>query len=432
MPEDVLTAPAADTAAPDVSDFDADTGGDVDAGMDSGQDAGIDVTAGEEPAPEPGRLVVDGKLSVETKAALEALKADPKNAPLVKALTRDAFLAERFRKEGGIHELQRLRGIEEELGGADGIQESQQELDGWRGFDEMWTSADPKVLDFLMETPEAKATFLKIAPMAFDRYRDTHPQGFNNYVSRVFTADMQAYQIPLLLERLGDFLPADNSRAKAIWEELATYVNRLDKLALTAPVAPAAPAAPASGPDADRQQFEQERANFTRQTWQQDANQYIHNRLFNDAWKKHIGYRKISPQQQTSILKYYRTELQEELGKKKGFNDTLSRFLKNNQKDGFMRQFQATYAESVPLALRRTLAAFGIGKPGSKPGGTTPANGPTPKGAVKTPVGKPQSAAFVPVNAKPDMGTVNRRATTAEMWHAKQAVLNDGKRVYWK
>ena len=91
----------------------------------------------------------------------------------------------------------------------------------------------------MMETPETTAAFLKIAPMAFDRYREAHPDGWSKYVANVFTADMNRFEyakdqfasLPLIIERLGDFIPQDNPRAQQLVQIMGNYVKRIQTLA---------------------------------------------------------------------------------------------------------------------------------------------------------------------------------------------------------
>jgi len=160
-------------------------------------DTGADVTAEPETAEtttetdaevQPGQLrpVENGRLSPAAKAALDQVKAtDPK---LAASFQKALFLADRVARElpGGFKEVQQLKQTIEQLGGEQGIQEFQQELGGWRDFDEQFTAGDPKVLEFLTGTPEAKDAFLKIAPLAFDRFAKIHPDGYNSYIRRYF------------------------------------------------------------------------------------------------------------------------------------------------------------------------------------------------------------------------------------------------------
>jgi hypothetical protein len=426
MPEDV----AIDISAPDASVDTApvDTGADIDI---TAPDAGAEPEAPDTDADaKPGRVVVDGRLSPAHKAALDAIAADPKNKGIADALRRDAFFADRMRRElpGGVQELQQLRERIETLGGPEGIEEVQSELNGWHEFDQQFTAGDPKVLEFLTQTPEGMQSFLKIVPMAMEKYREAHPDGFNSYVTQIFTADMNQAQIPLIVARLADYLgqvpEGVREQAMGLWKHLNDYTNRIAQLASKQVTPPKIEAPPK--PDNSLQERE---LNFTRKEWRAEAEQQHHNKIFNAAWQKHVGARQITPEQQRGIIRLYRTELQELLTAKKDWNPTLERYVKSGQKDGFLRHFGAVYQEASPLALRRALAAFGITKTAPKPA----ANGTQPGAAKPTATAPKAAAGFVLVGKKPDMATeVNRGATTPEMWTRRQAILKDGRRVTWR
>ena len=427
MPEDVAidVSPAdtgVDTSVPD-------SGADIDiASPDTGAEPEAPETPEGEPGAKPGRVVVDGRLSPQAKAALDAIAADPKNKSIADALRREVFLAERLRRElpGGVQELQGLRQQIETLGGAEGIKETQNELNGWHEFDQQFTAGDPKVLEFLTQTPEGMQSFLKIVPMAMEKYREAHPEGFNSYVTGVWNADMNQAQIPLVVARLADYLSqvpeGVREQAMGLWKHLNDYTNRISQLASKAVTAPKIETPPKSD-----NSLQERELNFTRKEWRSEAEQQHHNKIFNAAWQKHVGTKQISPEQQRGIIRLYRTELQELLSNKKDWNSTLERYVKSGQKDGFLRHFGTVYQEASPLALRKALSAFGINKAGVKPT-------PTATPGVTKPVGTAKPAAgFVLIGKKPDMATeVNRPMTTAEMWTKRQAVLKDGRKVTWR
>lgn len=395
------------------------------------QDSAEPSTEGVDDAPPPAGLpskpIVDGKLSAEYKAALDKLKAE--NPALAEGIRKALFEQARIQAAlpGGLNEVKQLRQRIEQLGGDQGIQESQQELDGWRQFDQQFTSADPKVLDFLMETPAGKDAFIKIAPLTFDRYAEAHPEGYSSYIANAFMADMQAANLPLLIERLGDFLPADNPKVVELYGKLSQYVNRIGDLARKQVTAPKSAAAPAA--DDGRAKFEQEKQQFQRKQWATETGTK-HTGLFREAWAKHVGERKLTQGQTQTLRDLYGVRLQGLLAKKADFNPTLERYFTSGQKDGFIRHFESVYKEAVPLALRTAMAELGIGKPGPKPGAPPPAGKQGPP-AARQPAGK-LAAGFVKVANKPNMQTeVNRAATSPQMWAARQAILKTGQKVTW-
>jgi len=390
-------------------------------------DTGADVTAEPETAEtttetdaevQPGQLrpVENGRLSPAAKAALDQVKAtDPK---LAASFQKALFLADRVARElpGGFKEVQQLKQTIEQLGGEQGIQEFQQELGGWRDFDEQFTAGDPKVLEFLTGTPEAKDAFLKIAPLAFDRFAKIHPDGYNSYISQVFLSDMVAEQLPLALERMKDFI-GENPKALEAWNKVAGYFNRISELAKKPAAAPASVAPVAD--DGRAKEFETRDQNLRKQEWKAETDKQ-HAQIFNQAWTKFKT--SIPPKQEALVRRLYGFHLNELLTNKKDFTTNLSRFFQAKQKDGFLRTHEAAYKEAVPLAIRRAMAEAGIG----------PAKAPV--AAVKpgqVPTAKPAPTGWTRVNQKPTYDQYDKRLTTADMVARKQAILKDGKRVTW-
>lgn len=412
---------AVDTAVE--TDFSADTGADATTEVESEATP----VEGEPEAPaEPGkdfRPVKDGRLDPTAKAELDALKV--KNPALAKAIQKALFAEDRLRRElpGGFKEVQELRGKLEELGGDTGIQEVKQEIDGWREFDNNYTAGDPKVLEFLTQTPEAAAAFLKIAPAAFEKFREAHPDGYAAYMTNVFAADMAENNIPLQLEKLGWMLK-DNPDAVAAVQQIQAYVNRIGQMARK-PVA-----APATAPKVDdrAKQLDSREQQLTRTEWSRETSTR-HSSLFQQQWKAQIGDRKLSDTQAATVRELYGLKLAAILKARPDFNQNLERYFSAKQKDGFLKLFDSVYKDAVPRALRTAIQQVGVGaKPGPKPGEPKPvAPGTKPIAPNGT-----ATAGFTFVGAKPEFSTVDNRTTTPEMWQAGRAILRNGTKVYWR
>ena len=427
MPDEgfaAVEAPEMDTSGagysePDTAaDATAETA-DTTESAESGEDSGAPPVA-------PGKAIVNGKLSAEAQQAITDLKA--KNPALAESLRRALFTEEKMRRElpGGLAEVKQLRERIESLGGDNGIREVQAEMNGWREFDQQYMAGDPKVLDFLMESPEGKDAFLKIAPSVFNRYAEAHPEGFSAYMAQAFDGYMSNAGIPLLVERLGDLIPQDNPKALEAYQKLARFVKGIGEMA-SKPVAAPKREAPASDPRAD--QLSKENQELKRNDWLRQANQSHHSTAFRAAMKQVIGDKKLTPVQSSALQKLYLVEIKEALGKKADFNPGLERYFQAGQRDGFMKLFGETYKTAVPQALRS--AAMQLGLIGDKK--IKPAQTAQPGGPAKTPTGKPAATGFTMVATKPDMATqVNRNATSPEMWARHQAILKDGKKVTWK
>lgn len=378
------------------------------------------------------RAVEDGKLSQVAKAAVEKLKAE--NPALARAVQRALFAEDRIRRElpGGFKDIAKMRERIEELGGDEGIQTLQEELDGWKDFDTKYTAGDPAVLEFLTETPAAKDAFLKIAPAAFEKFREFHPEGYSAYVSQVFMADMQGAQIPMAIQLLGSLInraqlsDADKTEATNIYSTLAKYYNRLSEFAAK-PVAPTKAAGAAGAADPRATELETRETNLRKQEWETAAQQQ-HGRIFGDAWKRLAA--SIPKDKVNAVRRLYGLHLQEKIAQRRDFDAKMGNYFKRHQKDGFLRLHESTFRELVPLALRSAMAEAGI-NPRKAPGAGAAGAG---SGAAAQAAGQrgQAPAGFTMVAKKPNFATeVDRIKTTPDMYSRKQAVLKDGKRVTW-
>jgi len=384
-----------------------------------------------EPEPQPdkqpitGPPIVDGRLNPAIKPILEKLKAE--NPQAEKAIREALFRESRLAKElpGGLQELQQLRQQIEEIGGEDGIHEITGELNGWRSFDEQYTSGDPKVLEFLTETPEAAAAFLKIAPAAFEKFRELNPEGYGALVCQTFLADMMQERVPLLLERLGDLLPQDNPKALEILKALQGYVQRIHGYA-SKQVVPPATAKPA-GDDPRAKELEARETALRRTEWRSESAS-LHKRLYETAWTQQLGDRKLTNEQRITVQEIYGLKLQKLIATNPKFNETLQRYFANGQKDGFMKYIESAYRDAVPKALKTAIAQAGIG---AKSGPT--AGKPVAAPGKASPLPPKPATGFKLVNKKPNVQTeVDRVNTTPDMLLKGQAILKTGERVTWR
>ena len=429
-------APEVDLSAGADDGVGLETGGEEAAAGEEGAE-GEDTLEGEGDAADKPFLAVDnGKLSKVAKETIDKLKAE--NPQLAKAVKCALFAEDRLRRElpGGFKDLAGLREKIEQLGGDEGIQNIQGELNGWKEFDAQYTAGDPKVLEFLTETPEAQAAFLKIAPAAFEKFREAHPDGYSAYVSQVFMADMQDAQLPMTIQLLGSILgratltEADQAEATKLYTALIGYVNRIGEFAKKQVAAPTSAAK--TGADPRAAELDTREQAIRRTEWSGESGQQ-HARIFSEAWKRLAA---AVPKEKVALVRrLYPIDLKEKIaqkqinidGKPQSFDAAMDRYFKAKQKDGFLRLHDSTFKEVVPLALRSAMAEAGIGarKAPAAPGvGGEPATKP---GAPAKP-----AVGFTPVAAKPNIATeVDRSRTTTAMWQNKQAILNSGKQVTW-
>ena len=383
---------------------------------------------GEQQKAGPFRAIEDGRPSKAVKDILAKIE----NPAAAKAFQRALFVEDRLRRElpGGFKELETLRGHVEQLGGDTGIQEMQGELTGWRQFDEQWSAGDPKVLEFLTETPEAKDAFARIAPAAFEKYREMNFEGYQGYVSQVFSADMQQEEIPLSLRLLVNVLQrakfdveADRTEAGGLVNKLIGYVNRIGEFAKKDVALPTR-----ATPDSRAAELDTREQKLRRTEWSGEVNKQ-HAGIFSEAWRRLVAPMlpadKAKAEAASNLIRrLYGIHLNEKLGAKRDFNPNMERFFKANQKDGFIRLHGSAFKEAVPLALRLALAEAGLTKRQAPNGNGKPAAAAASRAAAP-------AEDFMHVGKKPEMAEVNRNLTGTKMWLEHKAILKSGKKVTW-
>ncbi len=370
------------------------------------------VAAGTEP------IIKDGKPTASGKAFLDKLKAEEPR--LAKMVTSALFAQDRFARAvpGGMKEIQTLRSALEPIGGVEGLQRVRTELDGFNQLDQQFTSADPKFLEALTDTPEGQEAFTKLAPAMIDKYRELYPEGFTAMVCSTVVRDMLNDRIPLQLERLEDFL-GDNPKAAEVLNSIRAWVNKIGEWGKKSVAVPPRAADPAKGMEA----LNQREAELTGREWQGAAQQEAA-RIFNAEWEILAKGRTLTAVQSAAIKELYGSRALAALGAHPGFKDNAKRFFQSKDKAGYLRHMQSSYKQVLPRALKAAFDTIMPGKPG--PRAATPAA----KTAVPgTPAAKggPSFIAKIPAKEQIDFGV-----TSSEMISKGQAVLLNGTRVQWR
>ena len=194
--------------------------------VETAQEPGIEKPAGK-PLYTPA--IQDGKLSPAIKEHLDKLKAE--NPEVEKQLRHALFTATEINKAlpGGLKELNEMRALVENSGGREGLQNLPQELEGFHHFDELYISGDPKALDFMTQEPEGQQAFLKLMPMALQKFEQLDKGGYTGYMAGVFMSTMDAFRLPLVLERLQDFV-GENPKALELLGKISGFYGEMQKL----------------------------------------------------------------------------------------------------------------------------------------------------------------------------------------------------------
>lgn len=417
----------ADEAVMEAVDVDVDLGADDGSSNDTGDDnqqATDTGDKGDQSQTEDESAVAEDdngrfKLNPTAKAKLDEIKAE--NPRLAKELRAAAFDAAALRKEfpEGIREAVALKQEFEALGGKEGVESLQGEVEDWRGLDKDFKAGDPKfVEDIAAGNPDA---FLKIAPSVLNKYAEMDPDGFSGHVGRIVTSDMASHDLPLQMRlmardlfdggspqldgqgRITNVKDGMNGLAEG-WAKIAGYMDRMSTLAAKQGKKVEL------GKQDDSQLTERERnvaASEQRamvSEWTSERGK-IEDSLLEREWKKLSTGRKLTPTQQGTIKELYEVTRDRMVNADKAGKDKVGRFASAKDKEGYRRFISGAYGNIVPKALKAAFDKIAPAKPGPKV--VTPPVKTTGKVATADNTG------FTRTATKPAFNDVNWQATNS-------------------
>ena len=368
-------------------------------------------------APITSLLGPDGKKldpTVRTLLSEIRTKNDAAGKLLTKAVYRVAELDREF--PGGLTEARELRDKVEELGGVDGIEGKFETLAELTGLSKQFMDADPAfVEDMATSSPES---FAALAPVVFAKYAQTNPDGFTAYIGRVVWSDMNTNGIPLLLQRMADFMPADKPQAIELLNTLSTYLNGFGELSKKAP-ATARPRAEAKPDDLTAR----EEALRSRE-WKADRDG-IQRGIVREEETKALSGRKPDTEERAQIRELFMTRSGAAANRLfPGWAEKAQRFIKSGDKAGYLRYMKSIYVRVVPEAMA---SAVNSTMRHAKPAPVVKQTAVSRPGSSAAPVN-----GFKPVATEPDTYKIDYGRTTKAMLQENRAILTDGARVQWK
>ncbi len=368
---------------------------------------------------EKGQTVLDAK----ARATIEELRA--KDPQLAKVFRDALFETDRFSRAipGGLKEVQELRDTVEQLGGEHGIREVQEKLAGWDSFDDQYMAGDPKALEFMLSTPESQQAFLKLAPMAMNKFEELNPEGYASYLCQRIVGDAVANRVPIAMELAQHYLAAGDAQKAA--EQFGQVVKWFQGLDATAKK-PVETAKTQQAPDPRVAELEQQNQGFVREQWRQETAKE-QNAVYASELNRLLGGRKVTDVQREDILHRVQTKLGLRI---KEQEKTLERYFGAKDKDGFLKFANSFSKKHIPELLREAVDRYVPQKPGPK---VTP----VPQGGqpLRPPVnGAKAEQGFTQVQTMPSSGQIdwsNPFNTKANILAGKCIDVN-GKRLKWK
>lgn len=361
------------------------------------------------------------KLSAAAKATLDEIRG--KNPKLAAELKSALFEREALKSviPGGVNAVKELNQKLTEFGGFEGIEQLKSDVGYWNELDQRFTAGDPAFIEEIATaSPEA---FVKLIPSAFAKYQEVSPDGFSKYMAGIFQNDMHQAGLFNALDRLSDFLPADQPRVKELWAQVTNYLNRVGQLA-NQDVKPIAQKEQPRQDDqfaAERAKFDKERDEFQRTQYASESNTE-RVKVFNTSWAKLTANLKLTSEQSAAAKELYLNRLMKTL-QGTDFQATAEKYYKAGDKAGYLRYTTSMYSQHIPKAIESALASLGVHK---KPG---PRPSQQQNQTQQTQTTRPE---FQTSLNRPKSGDIDWTRTSQSMYLKGQAVLKDGKKVQFK
>lgn len=376
-------------------------------------------------------------VSPEVKSHLKELaKTNPK---LANAIQNAVYTSQTLLKEapGGVKEIQALKAAIEEAGGLEEIKNlraTQQALvDEQEDLDRRAAAGDPSVLDTFAEV--AGDGLNKLMPAALDRWAQQDPEGYSYNIGKVMVSAMQEAGVVASLNLAAKMInlgtPEAYKLATDAFNEVVAWANKIGEMAATAPKAPAIDPKIAEQQKAvndEKAQVFNDRFGSVFGSWR---NQEIRNQVQAIAPKD----KKFSDYQMTALGNGVISEIQRILTQDSEYLKTLERLynsgLANRSMDELLKFTKSRNQKLLPDAVRKvykqlfsegTLGTKKVAATTAKPGEKQPAGTVTPpvKGWVK-----------VSQEKAPAPDEIDNVKTTFKMKFAKQAILKNGRKVFW-
>lgn len=377
---------------------------------------------------EPSIVEADGKLKLSGKALETLTKLKAENPRQAKEFRAALFDAATLRKEfpDGIREAVALKQELEEIGGMEAVTGMKGELDAWKGLDADWAGNKPQFAAEMAESNPAAFSFH--APHVMSKYAEVDPDGFSYQVSKVFAQDMAANNVVLTMERMRDFIFAEDGKTvrqgmegmARQWNALAGYVDRVNGMAKTAPTAKTTPNEKSSSEVDQREQAITIREFSNERT-------AVKNTITEAEFKKNAGNRKIPSDKISTIQELYESALNRAVTSVPGHKEKVDRYVAAKDRTGYRKYMDGVIRSKAPAVMSAAFRRAGISdKPGPKKVETKPA--PKPGTATAT-------AGFNRVGTKPNHNDVDWQSTAriaGKKGGDGKYIMRDGSKVLFQ
>jgi hypothetical protein len=437
-----------------------DTGADLDTTVDDGADSEVIDAEIVDPVADPAETTAvarynpteaNGRFSSRATKDLQAIR---KSSPLLfQQIMRDRTDATRLRSMAPADKkpfeyTSYLQKTIKDLGGEEGIQALRGKSDTFDELDEMFTQANPQVLDkYLMGDPQGISAIMKLLPHVVARVEKLEggpavllgmfstleglqnrvaPNAATKNLAGGIQRTLDSFRLKYHFTMLASLVDPANEIGKESYAAVKEFFSKVESaLQLVPEILPEAPAPKVAdkSPEIDQRQreLEQRETNFKREQWRATSGT-DKNRIMLKSWADLSKGKQISPVVREDVQVAIGSRLMQ-AAKAAGLDAALEGFFQKNDTVGYQRYLANFYQTNIPRIMKAELE-----KRVKKAGTVAAVTPPKPGQPQRTP---PPQQGFVKVATAPHYNEIDAWKSTPDMAMKKQAVLKDGRKVYW-
>ena len=365
----------------------------------------------------------------DVKAHIQAISKD--NPKLGNALQNAVYTSQTFLKEfpGGLKEAQTLKHEIEEVGGLEEVkslrtnfqtmQEEQEVLDSKA------RSGDSSVLDNLMEI--AGEGFSKLMPTALDKWSASDPDNYGHIMGKVMVNAMQEAGVVADLNLAFKMLNLNNPDATKLaiesLQKVASWVNGVGKIAAKVPQKAAVDPKIAQ----QTQDLENQRAQIFNEKFSGEFGNWRNSKI-REQVSVVAPDKKLSDYQMETLGTRVISEMRSILESDPEYMKNLERIYNTRNMAELLKFAKSRTEKLLPEVTKKAYRAlFGVVTPINKKKVTAKPTQAAGTGAQTT----TQGWVKVSPDKAPDPSLIDNKKTDFKMKFNKQAILIDGKKVYW-
>lgn len=406
--------------------------GDGSISADADATAGADGTRNDG-TPDPNAKVDDGT-GRTVPAKISKLFEAAKTLGMEKEVRQLYFANERLTKAvGGVNQAIALKKEFDKVGGVEGIQELQSDLETYHGDSELFESGDPKwVQTAFEENPDAA---LKAFDNSLELVSSKHPEHYDHVMAQVVLDTMNGQGSPIA--KIYNMLNAmkDKPEAAAAAEQLAKWYNSIRRTAKNPPekrVDAREKALNDRATTVEQKEIAQRYSQVNAEVFPQMKSD-VQKTLEAEAKMVSADLTKIAgefPGAFQGMMRDIHEKIKNTAVKDKRFVDKYFALVKKGDTKRAALALNQKHAAIIPDIVREIAGKSGLLKKGKAAAADDGGNAGAGSGAGKGNAGAGNTApGFTKVNAKPANHLIDYQKTTSAMQMDGKYILKDGKSV---